>query len=104
MFNAVMGCDYGDISVTAKASNGEAGAVTLWGDDSSGPTTLWGDDSSNPVTYWSGTQSVSASTLKEWRLLGGRGVDFSTLFAADVKDQEMLWISTEFKVSGARMF
>jgi hypothetical protein len=96
-YGAEVGVDFQDPQVTALASNGPAGATTLWG-DTAATTTLWGDTAAT-TTYWAGTPTVGASTAREWRLLGGRGSDFCLGIASNVKDQIIDWLSTDYKIN-----
>lgn len=95
-YGSGLGVDFKDPAVTAKASTGPTSAETLWG-DTAATSTLWGDTAATE-TYWAGTATAGHSSAREWRLLGGRGSDFCLNLSADVKDQAIDWLSTDYKV------
>ena len=95
-YGAKVGVDFIDPQVSAKASAGPTSETTLWG-DTPGVTTLWGDTASTE-TYWAGTTTASPASAREWRLLSGRGSDFCLSLSADVKDQLVDWLSTDYKL------
>lgn len=99
---AALGVDFRDPSIVAAVSNGPPGATTLWG-DTSGVTTLWGDTAAT-TTYWSGTASPNIAAARQWRLNAGRGSDFCLSLAADVQDQQIEWLSTDYKVTPAERY
>lgn len=95
-YGAKVGVDFIDPQVSVKASAGPTSEATLWG-DTPGVTTLWGDTAATE-TYWAGTTTASPASAREWRLLSGRGSDFCLSLAADVKDQLVDWLSTDYKL------
>ena len=101
-YGAGVGVDFRDPSVTAKSTAGPTSATTLWG-DTSGVTTLWGDTASTE-TYWAGTVTAATASAREWRLIGGRGSDYCLKLAANIKDQALEWLSTDYKVFLAGRF
>ena len=95
-YGAKVGVDFIDPQVSVKASAGPTSETTLWG-DAPGVTTLWGDTAATQ-TYWAGTTTASPASAREWRLLSGRGSDFCLSLSADVKDQLVDWLSTDYKL------
>lgn len=95
-YGAAVGVDFIDPAVVAQPSAGPTSATTLWG-DTAATTTLWGDTASTE-TYWAGTTTASPASAREWRLLGGRGSDYCLSLAADVVDQSIDWLSTDYKL------
>ena len=105
-YGAGVGSDFQDAVVATVESTGPTSAPTYWGDDPvNTPTTYWGDDPVNtPETYWSGTVTADLGLVREWRLIGDRGVEFSFSMKAQIKDQRMDWLSTDYKVIQAGRF
>jgi hypothetical protein len=82
-----MSIDFSDTEPTALSSTGTGGVSPVW------DTALW--DSS----YWE-TQ-VTSSTARGWRAVGGRGTDFSLGIYANVREQAVEWLSTDYMVAPA---
>ena len=101
-YNAEIGVDFVDPSIGTVTSDGPPGATTLWG-DTAGETTLWGDTAAT-TTHWAGAATGTSATSREWRLISGRGSDYCLSIAADIKDQSIDWLSTDYKVDIAGRF
>lgn len=97
-----IGVDFVAPEVTAPTSIGTGVAETLWG-DTAGATTLWGDTAATE-TYWAGGATAALSANRKWRLLGGRGTDFSLYLAGDLVDHRLEWISTDYKLDASQRF
>lgn len=102
-YGAAVGVDFINPAVVSQSSSGPASSSgTLWGDAPS-TTTLWGDAPS-ATTYWAGTAVASTSSAREWRLLSGRGSDFCLSVSADVSNQSVDWLSTDYKLHLSRRY
>jgi hypothetical protein len=76
--------DFQDKDGAVVSSEGSASSSPAWDDP------LW------DVAYWS--TEATARTQRAWRMLGGRGSDFSVGLVTDVKNQALEWLSTDYLI------
>lgn len=79
--------DFADKDGAVVASTGSAASSPAWDDP------LW------DVAYWS--EETQATAQRRWRMLGGRGSDFSVGLTVDVKNQALEWLSTDYLLESA---
>ena len=72
--------------------------------DADGAPAANGSGTSTTQTFWSGSTTGSAATAREWRLIAGRGSDYCLALKANIKDQQVDWLSTDYKVHLAGRF
>lgn len=79
--------DFSDKDGAVVASTGSAASSPAWDDP------LW------DAAFWS--TETQAQTQRKWRMLGGRGSDFSVGLVTDIKDQALEWLSTDYLLESA---
>ena len=79
--------DFADKDGAVVASEGSGATSPAWDDP------LW------DVAFWS--TETQAQTQRRWRMLGGRGSDFSVGLTVDVKNQALEWLSTDYLLESA---
>jgi hypothetical protein len=76
--------DFGDKDGAVSTSAGSASSSPAWDDP------LW------DVAFWS--TEATARTQRAWRMLGGRGSDFSVGLVVDISNQALEWLSTDYLI------